>query len=106
MTGICKDDDRETTESSSSAAPFHVSNIASICHCVSFSKMIGDEDDEVSNRDQCNDAGILERVEFAQEGKRYDYEPNHLKFSNPISTAQQRQDLLLHEGRYPKMPIN
>jgi len=65
MAGICKDNDRETTESSYSTAPLHISDLASICYCVSLDKMIDDENNERSNRDQCNYASILERIKFA-----------------------------------------
>jgi hypothetical protein len=65
VAGIRKDNDRETAKSSDSSSPLYISDFASICHCVSLAKVIDNEDDKIPNRDQGNDAGILERVKSA-----------------------------------------
>ena len=51
------------------------SNCPSVCHSVAFEKMRQHQDSEVSDRHQCNNAGVLERVESTEEGKRNDDEP-------------------------------
>lgn len=65
VAGVCKDNNRETAESSNSASPLYISDFPSICHCVSLAKVIDNEDYKIPNRDQGNDAGILEGVQSA-----------------------------------------
>ena len=80
MTCVRKDDDGETAQSWDESAPMDDSNWSSVCHSVAFEKMRQHQNSEVSDRHQCNNAGVLERVESTEEGKGNDDEP--VKFSD------------------------
>ena len=65
VAGVRKDNDWKTAKRCNSSSPLHISDFASICHCISFGKVKDHEDDEISNGDQCNYASVLERVKSA-----------------------------------------
>ena len=65
VASVSKDNDWKTTKRCNSSTPVHISDFASICHCISFDKVIDYEDDEISNGDQCNYASILEGIKSA-----------------------------------------
>lgn len=62
MTCISKDDDWEAAESWDDSFPFDPANWAGVFNRVIFDEMVDDENDQIADRDECNDAGVFERV--------------------------------------------
>lgn len=71
VTRISKYDDRQGAQGLDGASPFNDANLTRVSVGVG-SKVVDDEDNQVANGDEGDDAGVLERVETAQEAKRND----------------------------------
>jgi hypothetical protein len=78
MTCVGKDDDGETSQDRNDTLVRHDTDIALETHVIAFCKVVNNQHDEIANRDKSNDAGVLERVESAEEGKRNNNQPGHL----------------------------
>lgn len=59
---IGKDDDRETGQDRHDTLVGHDANLALETHVIAFCKVIDDQDNKVTNRNQSNNASVLERV--------------------------------------------
>lgn len=82
MACISKDDDGETGQDRHDTLVGHDANLAFETHVVAFCKVIDDQDDKVTNRDQGNNASVFERIESAEERERNNNEPGHMSENN------------------------
>lgn len=69
----CKgeDDDRETTQRLNRACPVNDTNRTSASLGIPNYKVINDQYNQISHRDQCRDTGIFEGVQASKVGERY-----------------------------------
>ncbi len=63
MTGVCKDRDRKTAEGRQEASPTNDADRTSVLGDVALDEMRHHENDQVADRDQGDDARVLERIE-------------------------------------------
>lgn len=75
MTCVGEDDDGEAGQGLDRALPVDVGDRAAIGDGIAFDEMGKNENDEVANCYKCDNAGILERVEAAEEGEGYHNQP-------------------------------
>lgn len=68
VTRIGKDHYGKATQSRNGAAPSDNTNRPSILHRIALDEVCYNEDDQITNRNECNDARVLERVQTAKEG--------------------------------------
>ncbi len=59
MARIRKDNDWETAQARDSTSPSDDSDWSSISHCVSFDEVANNQNDQVSNRNERDDTGVL-----------------------------------------------
>jgi hypothetical protein len=67
MTCICKNDDWKCCKRIDCAGPLEDTHSASIGQRVSFEEVRYDKNNKICNREESNDAGVLQRVKTAQE---------------------------------------
>jgi len=72
---VCKHYDRETLEGRNKTAPLDDSDYSSVGHSISFAEVVDDQNDQVSNGDQCDNTRVLERIKTAKECEGNDNEP-------------------------------
>ena len=63
MASVSKDNHGKAAQECYQPFRLSVSDLASILHSVSFDKMSNDQDNQVSNGDQCNHARVFEGVQ-------------------------------------------
>ena len=63
MASVSKDNDWKAAQERYQPLRLNVADWASILHSVPFDEMSNDQDDQVSNGDQCNHARIFEGVQ-------------------------------------------
>jgi hypothetical protein len=78
MAGIGKDDDGETGQDRDDTLVGHDTDIALETHVITFCKVVNNQDDQITDRSESNDAGILEGVESAEEGERNHDKPDQM----------------------------
>jgi hypothetical protein len=78
MAGIGKDDDGETGQDRDDTLVGHDTDIALETHVIAFCKVVNNKHDQITDRNERNDAGILEGVESAEEGERNHDKPDQL----------------------------
>ena len=78
MACVCKHYDWETLEGRNKTAPLDDSDHSSISHSISFTEVVNDQNDQVSNGDQCDNTRVLERIKTTKERERDDNEPMEL----------------------------
>lgn len=84
VAGIGKDDDGQRAQRLDWPGPLEDADVLGIGMGIG-GKVVDDQHDEVPDRDQGDEAGVLERVQPPQKAQGYDEE---------------------HKGRYPKMPVD
>ena len=67
MTCVGKDDDGETGQNRNDALVRHDTDVALETHVIALCKVVYNQDDKITNRDESNNAGIFERIESAEE---------------------------------------
>lgn len=67
MTGVCKDNDGETGESRHDAHPVDYTDLTALLYSVARCKVIDNKNDKIAYGDECDYAGVLQRIQFAQE---------------------------------------
>ncbi len=75
MAGIGKDDNWQATQSGHNATPLDESHFAPLLEGVALYKVSDYQDNQVSDRYERNNAGVLERVKAAKERERYHDQP-------------------------------
>lgn len=71
MTSVSEHYHRETLQCRNETTPFNHTNDSSVCLCVTFAKVIDNQNNEVSNGYQRHHTGVFQRVETSQEGQRH-----------------------------------
>ena len=66
VTRVGKDDDGETGQDRDDTLVGHNANIALETHVITLCKVVDNQDNKITNGDESNDAGVLERVESAE----------------------------------------
>lgn len=75
MAGVCENNDRKGCQCRDWTCPLKDSDISTLGQGIALDEMRYDENDEICNREQCDDAGILQGIQSAQERKWYDNKP-------------------------------
>ena len=75
MASVCENDDRKAAQGGHRAFPLYYPENASILHRIPFGKMCDNKYDQVADRNQCDDAGIFQRIQAAQERQWNNYKP-------------------------------
>lgn len=75
MASVGKNDDGKACECWYNAHPGDASDFAPFFQCISCTKVIYNQNDQVTNRDKSNNTSIFERVQSAEKRQRYDNQP-------------------------------
>lgn len=62
MACVSKNNDREAAQCLYSTSPVNKTELASTLNGVAFDEMRENEDDQISDRDKSDDAGVLQRI--------------------------------------------
>jgi len=78
MTCVGKDNDRETGQDRDDTLVGNDTDITLETHVIALCKVVNHQHNKIANRDESNDASILERVKSAEEGERNNDKPGLL----------------------------
>ena len=67
MTSVRKDDDWESSHGGDRSCPAENADGATLRECVAFDIVSDHENDQICNRAKSDDAGVLQRIQSAQE---------------------------------------
>ena len=75
VAGVCEHDDRQASQCLNRAGPGEYPDFASILECIAFNEVVDNENYEVPNRNERDDARVLERIQTTEERKGYHNQP-------------------------------
>lgn len=88
VTGVSKDNDRKARQHRQRPSPRCPSNWTSLGHCISRSKVVHNQHDQICDRSKRDDGSISQAVQLSQEGQGYHDQP----FEISVSCCDPKED--------------
>ena len=102
VAGIGKDNDRETGQDGDDTLVGRETDVTLETHIIAFCKVVNDQDHEITNRNESNNTGVLERVKSSEERERNNNKPDCMLGG---FTRRQELDMCSHESSNPEVSV-